>query len=274
MLHAALTASAPTDQAALCPSPTTATKPCGAPDRAAIAAVRAIHRAVRIATRSTQRAVRAPAADAQTRDAHTNAASGPPALRLVPIAPYAGDNLPDRELAAHAAGLCAPAIRLSQGAPRPNPVAPFKPSRIDLLNRELTAKPRPTAPFKPFRTDPLNREPTAKPGPTVPFKPSRIDPLNREPAAKPATAPKKPSRTDPLNREPTATTGATAPRVTRSNASGAAATAQAAHAHDPASRPGQSGGGSKVRPAPAKTGGAAPTLRPSPDCPGRRCAPA
>jgi hypothetical protein len=252
MLHAALTASAPTDQAALCPSPTTATKPCGAPDRAAIAAVRAIHRAVRIATRSTQRAVRAPAADAQTRDAHTNAASGPPALRLVPIAPYAGDNLPDRELAAHAAGLCAPAIRLSQGAPRPNPVAPFKPSRIDLLNRE----------------------PTAKPGPTVPFKPSRIDPLNREPAAKPATAPKKPSRTDPLNREPTATTGATAPRVTRSNASGAAATAQAAHAHDPASRPGQSGGGSKVRPAPAKTGGAAPTLRPSPDCPGRRCAPA
>jgi hypothetical protein len=255
MLHAALTASAPTGQAALCPSPPTAAKPCGAPDRAAIAAiaaVRAIHRAVRIATRSSQRAVRAPAADAQTRDAHTNAASGPPALRLVPIAPYAGDNLPDRELAAHAAGLCAPAIRLSQGAPRPNPVAPFKPSRID----------------------PLNREPTAKPGPTVPFKPSRIDPLNREPAAKPATAPKKPSRTDPLNREPTATTGATAPRVTRSNASGAAATAQAAHAHDPASRPGQSGGGSKVRPAPAKTGGAAPTLRPSPDCPGRRCAPA
>jgi hypothetical protein len=68
------------------------------------------------------------------------------------------------ERAARAAGLRAPAIRPSQGAPTPGAAAPFKP----------------------FRTDPLNREPAAKPGPTAPFKPSRIDPLNREPAAIPS----------------------------------------------------------------------------------------
>ena len=49
--------------------------------------------------------------------------------------------------------------------------------------------PGPTAPFKPSRIDPLNREPTAKPGSTVPFKPSRIDPLNREPGAFPDPGP-------------------------------------------------------------------------------------
>jgi hypothetical protein len=48
--------------------------------------------------------------------------------------------------------------------------------------------------FKPSRIDPLNREPTAKSGSTVPFKPFRLDPLNREPMAKTAaTAP--PART-------------------------------------------------------------------------------
>ena len=96
-----------------------------------------------------------------------------------------------------------PAIRPSQGAPTLAPTAPFKPSRIDPLNREPAAKPTPTAPFKPFRTDPLNREPTANPAPTARFKPSRIDPMNREPTAQPGpTVPSKPSRTDPLNREP------------------------------------------------------------------------
>ena len=102
------------------------------------------------------------------------------------------------------------------------PVAPFKPFRIDPLNREPAAKPTPTAPFKPFRIDPLNREPKAKPSATAPSKPSRIDPLNREPpvafrspriepvSSKPA-APLKPSRTDPLNREPATKPNPTAP---------------------------------------------------------------
>ena len=54
-------------------------------------------------------------------------------------------------------------------------------------------------PFKPSRIDPLNREPTAKPGPTAPFKPSRIDPLNREPTTKPSsTAPRVATRTAPI----------------------------------------------------------------------------
>src|SRR5580658_4983208 len=97
------------------------------------------------------------------------------------------------------------ANRPSEGAPRPGPVAPFKPSGIDPMNREPTATPGSTAPFKQSRIDPMNREPAAKPGPTAPFKPFRIDPLNREPMAKPApTAPFKPSRIDPSTREPTA----------------------------------------------------------------------
>jgi hypothetical protein len=224
MLHAALTPAGPTDRAALLPAPPTAAKPRGTPWRAAMAEARASHRAARIATGSTRRAARAAAADGQTRAAHTNPASNPPARPLVPMAPYAAASLLDRELAVHAAGLCVPAIRPSQGAPRPSPVAPFKPSRID----------------------PLNREPAAKPGSTAPFKQSRIDPLNREPAAKP---------------------GSIAPRVTGSNASGADATPQPARAHGPPPRPGQSGEASKVRPAPAEAGGAAPTLPASPDCP-------
>jgi hypothetical protein len=244
MLHAALTPAGPTDRAALLPAPPTAAKPRGTPWRAAMAEARASHRAARIATGSTRRAARAAAADGQTRAAHTNPASNPPARPLVPMAPYAAASLLDRELAVHAAGLCVPAIRPSQGAPRPSPVAPFKPSRIDPLNREPAAKPA-TAPFKQSRIDPLNREPGAK-SPTAPFKPFRIDPLNREPAAKP---------------------GSTAPRVTGSNASGADATPQPARAHGPPPRPGQSGEASKVRPAPAEAGGAAPTLPASPDCP-------
>ncbi len=132
MLHVILTAAAPTDRAALRAPPPTAAKPRGTPWRAA----------------------------------HTNAASGPPAPRLVPIAAYAGDSPVGCELAAHAPGLCAPVIRPSQGAPRPSPVAPFKPSRIDPLNREPAAKLRTTAPFKPSRIDPLNREPPTKPGST------------------------------------------------------------------------------------------------------------
>jgi hypothetical protein len=104
------------------------------------------------------------------------------------------------------------ANRPSQGAPRPGPVAPFKPSRIDPMNRQPTANPATTAPFKPFRIDPMNREPMAKPGSTAPFKQSRIDPLNREPTTKPgSTVLIKPSRIDPLNRELTPKTGATAP---------------------------------------------------------------
>jgi hypothetical protein len=74
--------------------------------------------------------------------------------------PYTGDGLLERELTARAAGLRAPAIRPSKRAPKHGPAAPFKP----------------------FRIDPLNREPTAKSA-TVPSKPSRIDPLNREPGA-------------------------------------------------------------------------------------------
>jgi len=165
MLHAALTPAGPTDRAALLPAPPTAAKPRGTPWRAAMAEARASHRAARIATGSTQRAARAAAADGQTRAAHTNPASNPPARPLVPMAPYAAASLLDRELAVHAAGLCVPAIRPSQGAPRPSPVAPFKPSRIDPLNREPAAKPGSTAPFKPFRIDPMNREPGAFPGP-------------------------------------------------------------------------------------------------------------
>ena len=157
MPHAALPPVAPTDRAALLPPPPTATNPRGTLWRTAIAEARA---------------------------AHTDAASSSPAHPLVPIAPYTGDGLLERELSGHSVVLCASAIRPSQGAPRPGPVAPFKPSRIDPLNREPTKNPSTTVPFKPSRTDPLNREPIAKPGRTVPSKPSRTDPLNREPTAK------------------------------------------------------------------------------------------
>jgi len=51
-----------------------------APWRAAIAEVRAPHRAARIVAPSTQHAARAPAAGAQSHAAHTNAASGAPQL--------------------------------------------------------------------------------------------------------------------------------------------------------------------------------------------------
>jgi hypothetical protein len=120
-------------------------------------------RAARFAARPPQRAPRPPAADGQTRAAHRNAPPSPPAPAPVPIMPYTGDSLLERELAARAAGLRTPASRPPQGAPTP----------------------RPTAPFKPFRTDPLNREPAPKPGSIAPFKPSRTDPLNREQPAEP-----------------------------------------------------------------------------------------
>jgi hypothetical protein len=69
-----------------------------------------------------------------------------------------------------------PANRPPQGARTPGPTAPFKPSRVDPMNREPTAKPGSTVPFKQFRTDPMNREPMAKPGATASFKRSRTDP--------------------------------------------------------------------------------------------------
>ncbi|HLB98997.1 MAG TPA: hypothetical protein VJK90_15095, partial [Acetobacteraceae bacterium] len=72
----------------------------------------------------------------------------------VPIMSYTGDSLPDRKLAALAAGLRAPANRPPQGAPTPGPTVPCKQFRTDPLNREPAAKPGPTVPFKPFRTDP------------------------------------------------------------------------------------------------------------------------
>jgi hypothetical protein len=169
MPHVAPTPAAPTNRAALPPPPPTAAKPRGTPWRAAIAEARAAHRAARIAARSTQHAARAPAADGQTRAAHTNAPSGPPAPPPVPIAPCAGASHPERELGARAAGPRAPAIRPSQGAPTAGPVAPFKPSRIDPLNREPATKPVPTEPFKPFRTDPYTCEPTAKPSASAPM---------------------------------------------------------------------------------------------------------
>ena len=79
------------------------------------------------------------------------------------IAPHTGHSLPERELAARADSLRALAIRPPQRAPTPGPTAPFKPFRIDPLNREPTAKAGSTAPFKPSRTDPLNRERPAEP---------------------------------------------------------------------------------------------------------------
>ena len=57
------------------------------------------------------------------------------------------------------------AHRPPQGAPTSGPTVRFKPSRIDPLNREPTAKSRSSAPFKPFRIDPLNRELDAVPDP-------------------------------------------------------------------------------------------------------------
>jgi hypothetical protein len=171
-------------------------------------------RATRTAARPTQSAPRAPAADRQTRTAHPNAPPVPPNAPPTLIVPYTGDSLLERELAARAAGLRAQANRSLQAAPTPGPTAPFKPSRIDPLNREPAAKSA-NAPFKPFRIDPLNREPAAKPDSTAPFKPFRIDPLNREPSAKPGSiAPFKPSRIDPLNREQRAEPPLTSPTPT------------------------------------------------------------
>jgi hypothetical protein len=124
-----------------------------APWRQAIAAARAAKRAVRAATREAQR--QAKAARRQVRTAHSTA---PP----IPIMPYTGDSLLERELAARAAGLRTQINRPPQRAPAPGPTAPFKPFRTDPLNREPTAKSA-TAPFKPFRIDPLNREQPAAP---------------------------------------------------------------------------------------------------------------
>ncbi len=163
MPHAALTPAARTDRGGLA-SPTTPTvaEPRGAAS-GAIAIAEGPHSAARIAARSALCAYCAPAEDGQTRDAHTNSSFSPPTPPLVRIAPYAGGSLLERELAARAAGLRAPAVGPSQGAPTPGPVAPFKPFRTDPLNREPTAKPGPTALFKPFRIDPLNGGPTVKP---------------------------------------------------------------------------------------------------------------
>ena len=83
----------------------------------------------------------------------------------VPIVSYTGDSPPDCELASHAAGRRAPTNRPPQWARTPDPTVPFKPSRIDPLNREPTAQPGSTAPSKPSRTDPLNREPGTFPDP-------------------------------------------------------------------------------------------------------------
>ena len=90
-----------------------------------------------------------------------------------------------------AAFLSAPsANRPPQGAPTPGPTVPFKPSRIDPMNREPTAKSALTAPFKQSRIDPMDREPTAKPTSIAPFEQFRIDPMDREPpAAPPLTSP-------------------------------------------------------------------------------------
>jgi hypothetical protein len=88
--------------------------------------------------------------------AYTNASSGPPAPPPVSIAPYTGNSDPERELAAHPAGLRAPANRPPRGTPTPGPTAPFKPSSIDPLNREPTAKPGSAVPSKPSRTDLVN----------------------------------------------------------------------------------------------------------------------
>ena len=143
MPHAALTPAAPTDQAALRPPPPTVAEPRGAPWRVAIAEARSAHRVTRVVPRSTRRTVRAPAADGQTRAAHTNASASSPARPLVPITRCTGGSLLESELAARAPGLRAPAIRPSRGALTSVPVAPFKPSRIDPLNREPGAIPDP-----------------------------------------------------------------------------------------------------------------------------------
>jgi hypothetical protein len=121
--------------------------------------------------------------------AYTNASANSSARPLVPITPCTGVSLLEGELAARAPGLRAPAILCPpQGTPLSVPVARFKPSRTDPLNREPPT-PGPTVPFKPFRTDPLNREPTAKPGSTVAFKPSRNDLLHLiPPRRRPSTA--------------------------------------------------------------------------------------
>jgi hypothetical protein len=58
-------------------------------------------------------------------------------------------------------------------APKPGPTTPFKPSRIDPLNRE------PPVAFEPPRIE------SAGPDPAVSFESSRIDPLNREPPVPP-----------------------------------------------------------------------------------------
>jgi|HubBroStandDraft_1064217.scaffolds.fasta_scaffold213261_1 hypothetical protein len=93
----------------LSPAAPVAAKPRGNPNLA-LARRRAVgadaYRARRIAARSTQRAARTTAADRQA-------------------------------LAAHAAGLRAPANRPPQGAPTPGPTAPFKPFRTNPFNRGI-----------------------------------------------------------------------------------------------------------------------------------------
>jgi hypothetical protein len=63
------------------------------------------------------------------------------------------------------------ADREPRGAPTPASTAPFKPSRIDPMNREPPAKPA-AGPFEPFRIDPLNREPGAFQDPETPTRTS------------------------------------------------------------------------------------------------------
>jgi hypothetical protein len=167
-----------------------AEKAAMAPWRQAIAAARATKRAVRAARREAKREARA--ARRQVRAARTAARPTQPAPRSpaadrqtrtappVPIVPYTGASLLERELAARTAGLRTQANRPPQASPTPAPTASFKPFRTDPLNREPTTKPA-TAPFKPFRTDPLNREQPAAPPLT------RLTPTNDQvPDAPPA----------------------------------------------------------------------------------------
>jgi hypothetical protein len=72
---------------------------------------------------------------------------------------------------------------------QPQPDAPRE--RPGPAHPQPAAKPAATMPFKPSRIDPLNREPPA------PFESPRIKPVNPK-----AAVPSKPSSTDPLNREP------------------------------------------------------------------------
>jgi hypothetical protein len=187
MPYAALTAAAPVDPAALLgPLPAT-NKLRGNPDLALVP-----HRGARTRaggprrSRASQGKLCCPAGQARGQAPHRGRSPGPLTPESLPQGRL-GDCIRVRE-----ARTIHGSYGANARAENRRPLTLLRISRVNVsldryqahlppapsANRppQGAPTPGPTAPFKPFRVDPLNREPAAKLGSTASFKPSRIDP--------------------------------------------------------------------------------------------------